>query len=201
MIEMKNVNEYILKTPLSIDDVLILHSGDKVLLNGEIYCARDATHRRMIADIKSGSELPFSLMNSTFYYAGPSPTPPGKVVGSVGPTTSSRMDQFLEYFLQRGLRSTIGKGERSSGIKKLLEKYNSVYFITCGGAAAYLSSFVVRSDLLGYEDLGAQALIRLWVRDLPLLVAYDSYGGDLFESGKIHHRRVNLIDWGSELSL
>lgn len=93
-----------------------------------------------------------------------------------------------------GLRATIGKGERSPEIKKLFEKYSSVYFITCGGAAAYLSSFVVRSDLLGYEDLGAQALIRLWVRDFPLLVAYDCYGGDLFESGKIHHRRINLIE-------
>ena len=103
------------------------------------------------------------------------------------------MDQFMEFFLQRGLRATIGKGERSSELKKLLEKYSSVYFITCGGAAAYLSSFVVRSDLLAYEELGAQALIRLWVRDLPLLVAYDCYGGDLFESGKILHRRINLL--------
>jgi fumarate hydratase subunit beta len=189
---MKNANEYILKTPLNIDDVLILHSGDRVLLNGEVYCARDATHRRMIADIRSEKPLPFPIMNSTFYYAGPSPTTPGKVFGSVGPTTSSRMDQFLEYFLQRGLRATIGKGERNPEIKKLHEKYTAVYFITCGGAAAYLSSFVVHSDLLGYEDLGAQALIRLWVRDLPLLVAYDCYGGDLFESGKIHNRRINL---------
>jgi len=191
---MKNTNEYILQTPLSIDDVLTLHNGDKVLLSGEIYCARDATHRRMIADLKLESQLPFPLMNSTFYYAGPSPAPPGKIIGSVGPTTSCRMDQFLEYFLQMGLRATIGKGERSPEIKKLFEKYSSVYFITCGGAAAYLSSFVVRSDLLGYEDLGAQALIRLWVRDFPLLVAYDCYGGDLFESGKIHHRRINLIE-------
>jgi len=190
---MKNTNEYILQTPLSIDDVLTLHNGDKVILSGEIYCARDATHRRMIADLKSELQLPFPLMNSTFYYAGPSPTPPGKVIGSVGPTTASRMDQFMEFFLQRGLRATIGKGERSSELKKLLEKYSSVYFITCGGAAAYLSSFVVRSDLLAYEELGAQALIRLWVRDLPLLVAYDCYGGDLFESGKILHRRINLL--------
>jgi len=190
---MKNTNEYILQTPLSIADVLTLHNGDKVLLSGEIYCARDATHRRMIADLKSELQLPFPLMNSTFYYAGRSPTRPGKVIGSVGPTTASRMDQFMEFFLQRGLRATIGKGERSSELKKLLEKYSSVYFITCGGAAAYLSSFVVRSDLLAYEELGAQALIRLWVRDLPLLVAYDCYGGDLFESGKILHRRINLL--------
>lgn len=194
VIGMKSTNDYILKTPLSIDDVLILHSGDRVLLNGEVFCARDATHRRLITDMKSGIPPPFPLMNSTFFYAGPSPTPPGKVFGSVGPTTSSRMDQFLEYFLQKGLRATIGKGERDSEIKKLLEKYSAVYFITCGGAAAYLSSFVVRSDLLGYEELGAQALIRLWVRDLPLLVAYDCYDGDLFESGKILHRRINLIE-------
>lgn len=97
---MKPINEYILKTPLTIDDVLILHSGDKVLLNGEVYCARDATHRRMIADIKSELEVPFPLMNSTFYYAGPSPAPPGKIIGSVGPTTSSRMDQFWNIFFK-----------------------------------------------------------------------------------------------------
>ncbi len=190
---MSDMNEYILKTPLSVDDILPLQKGDKVSLSGEIICARDATHRRMMVDIDSGKTLPFSLTNTTIYYAGPSPTPPGKIIGSIGPTTSGRMDQFMEYFLKQGVRATIGKGERSPETKKLIEKYSSVYFITCGGAAAYLSNFVVRSDVLDYEDLGAQALVRLWVIDLPLLVAYDCHGGDLFESGKICHRRIILL--------
>ena len=190
---MNIVNEYILKTPLSVDDVLLLHIGDKVSLSGDIYCARDATHHRMKENIDSGVELPISLKNITIFYAGPSPTPPGKVIGSIGPTTSSRMDQFMEYFLKQGLRATIGKGERNGEIKKLIEKYSSVYFITCGGAAAYLSSFVIHSEVIAYEDLGTQALIRLWVRDLPLLVAYDCHGGDLFESGKIQNRRIALF--------
>ena len=193
MIGMKEMNEYILKTPLSVDDVIPLRSGDKVSLSGQIYCARDITHRRMMADIDSGKSLPFSLTNMSLFYAGPSPTPPGKVTGSIGPTTSNRMDQSMEYFLRRGVRATIGKGERSSEVKKLIEKYTSVYFITCGGAAAYLSNFVVRSEILAYEDLGAQALVGLWVRDLPLLVAYDSHGNDLFESGKICHRKIIIL--------
>ncbi|BER91588.1 FumA C-terminus/TtdB family hydratase beta subunit [Thermatribacter velox] len=184
--------EFVLKTPLSVDDTRNLRVGDIVYLSGDIYVARDATHRRMLEDLKKGKELPFEVKGATIYYAGPTPTPPGKVIGSVGPTTSSRMDATVEELLKLGVRATIGKGARSEEVKKLLEKHLAVYFIACGGAGAYLAQFVLRRDVLAYEDLGAQALLRLFVRDFPLIVAYDSFGGDLFEEGKIRNRGITL---------
>lgn len=197
MVESNNLEnaknrEFILKTPLSVEDTRSLRVGDIVYLSGDIYVARDATHRRMLEDFEKGKELPFELKGAVIYYAGPTPTPPGKVIGSVGPTTSSRMDATVEELLKLGVRATIGKGARSEKVKKLLEKHFAVYFIACGGAGAYLAQFVLRRDVLAYEDLGAQALLRLFVRDFPVIVAYDSFGGDLFEEGKIHNRRVTL---------
>lgn len=196
MVKEKQVSrEFILRTPLSLEDTSMLRVGDRVFLNGEIYVARDATHRRMLEEVTQGRELPFSVYGSVIYYAGPTPPPPYEPVGSIGPTTSRRMDQYLSFFLERGLRATIGKGERGEGVKKLLERYRAVYFIACGGAGAYLSTFVLSQEVCAYEDLGAQALFRLMVRDFPLLVAYDAFGGDLFEEGKVRHRRILLYHW------
>lgn len=187
--------EFILKTPLSVEDILALRIGDRVFLNGEIYVARDATHKKMLSEVAQGKELPFPVYGSVLYYAGPTPPPPYAPVGSIGPTTSQRMDSYLAFFLERGLRATIGKGERKEEVKKLLEKYKAVYFIACGGAGAYLATFVVSWEIVAYEDLGAQALFRLVVKDFPLLVAYDAFGGDLFEEGKIRYRRIFLYHW------
>ncbi|MBC7218036.1 MAG: fumarate hydratase C-terminal domain-containing protein [Candidatus Caldatribacterium sp.] len=187
--------EFILKTPLGIEDTLALRVGDRVFLSGELYVARDATHRRMLEEAAQGKELPFPVHGAVLYYAGPTPAPPYEPVGSIGPTTSRRMDPYLSFFLERGLRATIGKGERGEEVKKLLEKHKAVYFIACGGAGAYLATFVVSQEILAYEDLGAQALFRLVVKDFPLLVAYDAFGGDLFEEGKIRHRKIFLYHW------
>lgn len=184
--------EFILKTPLGVEDILALRVGDRVFLSGELYVARDATHRRMLSEVAQGKELPFPIRGAVLYYAGPTPPPPHEPVGSIGPTTSRRMDPYLAFFLERGLRATIGKGERGEEVKQLLEKYKAVYFIACGGAGAYLSTFVVSQEVLAYEDLGAQALFRLLVKDFPLMVAYDAFGGDLFEEGKIRYRRILL---------
>ncbi len=170
----------------------MLEIGDTVALSGEIYVARDATHRRMLEDWRKGKELPTPLLGSVIYYAGPTPTPPQQIVGSVGPTTSRRMDRYMAFLLEQGVRATIGKGERSAEVKELCAKKKAVYFIACGGAGAYLASFVMKKEICAYEDLGAQALLRLWVRDFPLVVAYDTRGGDLFEQGRSAFRQVTF---------
>jgi len=191
---MEERKEIILKTPLSVEEVKPLRAGDKIYLNGIIYVARDLTHQRLIEDLEAGKELPFSLSGSVIYYAGPTPARRGEIIGSIGPTTSSRMDKYLEYFLQRGLRATIGKGERKEEVKELLEKYGAVYLLACGGAGAYLSTFVVEKEILAYQDLGAQALLRLKVKQFPLVVAYDTQGGDIFEQGRIKYRDIALYN-------
>ncbi|HOQ67054.1 MAG TPA: FumA C-terminus/TtdB family hydratase beta subunit [Candidatus Atribacteria bacterium] len=191
---MEERKEIILKTPLSVEEVQPLRAGDKIYLNGVIYAARDLTHQRLIEDLEAGKELPFSLSGSVIYYAGPTPARRGEIIGSIGPTTSSRMDKYLEYFLQRGLRATIGKGERKEEVKELLEKYGAVYLLACGGAGAYLSTFVVEKEILAYQDLGAQALLRLKVKQFPLVVAYDTQGGDIFEQGRIKYRDIALYN-------
>ncbi|MGQ9472985.1 MAG: FumA C-terminus/TtdB family hydratase beta subunit [Candidatus Caldatribacteriaceae bacterium] len=181
--------EFVLKTPLGIEEIMALRVGDFVILSGELYVARDATHRRMIAAWEKGEKIPVDLSGSVIYYAGPTPTPPHEVIGSIGPTTSCRMDRYLSYFLERGVRATIGKGRRSEEVKKLGEKWKAVYFIACGGAGAYLSRFVTKKEVRAYGDLGAQALMRIWIRDFPLFVAYDVHGGDIFEEGRIAFRK------------
>lgn len=184
------LREFVLKTPLEVAEIMALRAGDLVVLSGELYVARDATHRRMVTAWGQGEKLPVNLSGGVIYYAGPTPTPPHEIIGSIGPTTSCRMDRYLPYFLARGVRATIGKGKRSEEAKKLGEKWKAVYFIACGGAGAYLSSFVTKKEICAYEDLGAQALLRIWVRDFPLLVAYDVHGGDIFEEGKTTFRRT-----------
>jgi len=182
--------EFVLKTPLGVEEVMMLRAGDTLFLSGEFYVARDATHRRMVEAWERGEELPVRLSGSVLYYAGPTPTPPRRVVGSIGPTTSSRMDRYLPWVLAQGIRATIGKGARSEEAKKLGEKFKAIYCVACGGAGAYLADFVLEKEICAYEDLGAQALLRIVVRDFPVLVAYDVYGGDLFEEGKTAFRKV-----------
>jgi len=171
-----------LNTPLTEEKIKNLRAGDAVYLNGTILGARDAAHTRFIKSIASQEKLPVNLKNSTIFYVGPSPAPPGGKSGSIGPTTSARMDKLTEPLLKKGLKATIGKGSRSDNLKKLLKKYKSVYFITIGGIAAYLSTKVKNIKTVAYRDLGAEAVFEIEVSDLPLFVAYDIYGGDIFES-------------------
>ena len=172
---------YRLKTPLNTDDIKKLKSGDMVYLSGTIYGARDAAHKRMLKAIDEGGCLPIDLKDIVIFYVGPSPTPPGKNSGSVGPTTSARMDGITEPLLARGVKAMIGKGARSAGLKKMLPVYGAVYFIAIGGIASYLSSRVKDIEVVAYDDLGAEAIHKIEVKDFPLFVAYDVYGGDIFE--------------------
>lgn len=177
-----NTNTHRLSTPLTGEKIKKLKAGDMVYLSGTIYGARDAAHSRITDSIKDGKRLPIDLKDNTIFYVGPSPTPPGKKSGSIGPTTSARMDNLTEPLLKKGLRAMIGKGRRSKRIKELMQKYRSVYLVSIGGISAYLSTKVEEIKTTAYSDLGAEAVYKIKVKDFPLFVAYDIYGGDIFDS-------------------
>ncbi|MBU1888047.1 MAG: FumA C-terminus/TtdB family hydratase beta subunit [Candidatus Omnitrophica bacterium] len=157
--------------PLTKQIISDLKPGEEVLLTGSILTARDAAHKRLIGALKSGKKLPVSIKGETIYYTGPTPTRPGKVIGSCGPTTSSRMDGFTPILLKHGLLGMIGKGERSVEVKKAIKKAGAVYFVTIGGAGAYLSEKVKESEIIAHEDLGTEAIRRLVIKDFPVIVS------------------------------
>ena len=166
--------------PLSRETVLSLHAGDQVLLSGTIYTARDAAHARFCAALDAGDPLPVDLRGQTVFYAGPTPAPPGKPIGSVGPTTSGRMDPYTPRLLQYGVNALIGKGERGRSVTDALGENGAVYFTAIGGCAAYMASCVQSCHVVAYEDLGTESVKCLTVRDLPLTVAADAFGGDAY---------------------
>jgi len=180
-------------TPPLNDEVLeSLRVGEKVLITGRIYTARDAAHKRFVDAINQGQPLPVDLRGQIIYYVGPTPAKPGHVIGSAGPTTSIRMDAYMEPLLKAGLKATIGKGYRSWGVVEMLKKYKAVYFVATGGAGALLSKKIKKAEVVAYEDLGPEAVYELTVEDFPVIVANDVYGGDLFEEGVKKHREITL---------
>ncbi len=178
-----------IETPLADDRIGTLRAGDKVLLSGFIYTARDAAHKRFSETIASGGELPFDITGQVIYYCGPAPAPPGSVIGSCGPTTSSRMDSYAPGLISLGLKGMIGKGKRSEAVKNALKEHKAVYFGATGGAGALLARTVVAADVIAYEDLGPEAVVRLKVKDMPLFVINDIFGNDLYEAGTERYRR------------
>ena len=178
-----------LNTPLDQDKLAELEAGDKVFLSGEIYTARDAAHKRLVALLEEGKELPFDLKGAVIYYVGPAPARPGQVMNSAGPTTSYRMDVFTPLLLRSGLRGTIGKGPRSQEVRDAMVKHGGVYFAAVGGAAAGIASSVKEAEIIAYEDLGPEAIRRLVVERMPLFVVNDTKGNDLFEEGVKKYRR------------
>lgn len=176
--------EYRLNVPVTnLDDIKKLRAGDVVYISGVIYTARDAAHKRFVELIEKGEQLPIDIVNGAIYYVGPTPARPGRVIGSAGPTSSYRMDPYSEAMMQQGLKIMIGKGSRSEEYKECLKKYGCVYLSTIGGAAASISEAIKECELVTYEDLGAEAVRRLVVKDFYTIVTYDSYGNDLFEEG------------------
>nr|WP_244156293.1 FumA C-terminus/TtdB family hydratase beta subunit [Desulfonatronospira thiodismutans] len=169
-----------MSTPLQEEDVLHLRTGDKVLLSGHIYTARDAAHKRLLQDLDQGIEPPFNLQGAVVYYVGPTPAPPGRVIGSAGPTTSSRMDAYTPRMHQLGVRATIGKGRRSQEVRRVLQEQKAVYLGATGGAGALLSRCITGSRVLAFEELGTEAIRELEVLDFPLLVVNDAFGGELY---------------------
>jgi fumarate hydratase subunit beta len=180
-----------LRTPLSEADVLSLKAGDRVRISGVIYTARDAAHARLAPLVEKGEKLPIDVKGQIIYYTGPSPARPGGVIGSVGPTTASRMDKFTPALLALGLKGTIGKGYRGQPVKDALKEHKAVYFGSIGGAGAVLSEFVKKAEVVAYEDLGTEAIRRLEVDGFPAIVLYDCHGGDLYQEGQKVYARDN----------
>jgi fumarate hydratase subunit beta len=177
-------------TPLSDEVISSLRAGDQVLISGILYTARDAAHKRLVEALEGGQELPFDLQGQTLYYVGPTPAPPGRVIGSAGPTTSGRMDSFTPRLLAAGLKGMIGKGSRSPQVREAIKKHRAIYFAAIGGAGALIARSIKGVEMVAYEDLGPEAIRRLTVEDLPAIVVNDIYGGDLYEEGKARYRRA-----------
>jgi fumarate hydratase subunit beta len=176
--------------PLTDDVIEELRCGDSVLLTGVMYVARDAAHRRMVESIDNGEPLPFDIRGQIIYYMGPSPAPPGKVIGSAGPTTSGRMDKYTPKLIERGLKGMIGKGMRSQSVKEAILKFKAVYFGAVGGAGAVISRSIKKSEIVAYDDLGAEAVRKIEVEDFPAIVVNDIHGADLYEDGKAAYRKA-----------
>jgi len=172
-----------LNTPLSTDELKTLRSGDRVFLNGVIYSARDAAHQRLVRLLAENKPLPFDLNGQVIYYMGPSPPKPGQALGAAGPTTSYRMDAYAPELMARGLKGMIGKGARSQAVIDAIQKYRAVYFAAIGGAGALVSKRITSAEIIAYPELGAEAIRRLEVKDFPVFVANDIYGGDLYAEG------------------
>jgi fumarate hydratase subunit beta len=174
--------------PLTDATLSALHAGDEVEISGEVFVARDAAHRRFNETLDRGESLPFEIKGQIIYYMGPTPAPEGRPIGSAGPTTSGRMDVYTPRLLALGLKGMIGKGNRSATVRAAIQQYRAVYFVAIGGAGALLSQFVHTSEIVAFEELGAEAVRRLRVERLPAIVGNDIYGGDVFELGKQAYR-------------
>ena len=175
--------------PLTRELARTLKAGDSVLLTGTIYTSRDAGHKRMCETLARGEKLPFDPTDATIYYVGPTPAKPGQVIGSAGPTTSGRMDAYTPTLMRAGARGMIGKGARLPEVVEAMKECDGVYFGAIGGAGALLAKCIKSAELIAYEDLGAEALRRLYVEDMPLVVIIDCEGNNLYESGRAAYLR------------
>jgi len=178
-----------IETPLDKSLVEELHAGDRVLLSGTVYTARDAAHERMVEGLAQGNPLPFDPRGAVIYYCGPTRPRPGRVIGSAGPTTSSRMDGYVEPLLQKGVKGFIGKGDRSPQVAEHLAEYKAIYFAAVGGLGALLSLRVTSSEVIAYPELGPEAIYRLEIRDFPAVVALDTYRGELYRQAVDRYRK------------
>ena len=172
-----------IETPLTPEVAKTLRAGDEVFLSGTIYTARDAAHKRLVEALDRGEAPPIPLQDAILYYVGPTPAKPGQVIGSAGPTTSTRMDAYAPRLMAEGVRGMLGKGRRSAEVIERMKAHGAVYFGAIGGAAALLAKCIVASEIVCYEDLGAEAIRRLTVQDFPATVVIDAYGENLYEIG------------------
>ncbi len=174
--------------PLDGKTIADIKAGDNLLLSGVLYVARDAAHKKIAEALERDEPLPFDIRGQTIYYMGPSPSPPGRVIGSAGPTTSARMDAYTPRLIAAGLKGTIGKGARSREVKEALKKHKAVYMAAVGGVGALLSKSIIKSEVIAYPELGPEAVLKIEVRDFPVTVINDVHGGDLYEEGRRKYR-------------
>jgi len=175
-------------TPLKKSEILSLKAGDRVLLQGMIYTARDAAHRRLVELLRGGKDLPIDLNGQVIYYTGPAPARPGEVIGAAGPTTAYRMDPFTIPLMESGLKGMIGKGDRGEVVIDGIKKHGAVYFAATGGAALLYSRAIRKAVVAAYPDLGTEAILRLEVKDFPVVVAIDCLGHNLYQEGVERYR-------------
>jgi fumarate hydratase subunit beta len=185
-----------IQTPVTDDIITKLKAGDHVLITGMIYTGRDMAHKYMVEGHQKGEKLPFDIRGQILYYTGPTPAPPGRPIGSAGPTTSYRMDKYAPYLLELGLKGMIGKGPRGQEVKDAIKKHKAVYFAAIGGAGALISKAIHKAELIAYPELGTEAVMRLEVEDFPAVVVNDVYGGDLYRMGVEKYK--SLGDVGDE---
>lgn len=171
-----------IQTPITEEVTKDLKAGDYVYISGTIYVARDAAHKRMMEALERGEELPINIQDATIYYMGPSPAREGRPIGSAGPTTATRMDKYAPTLLDLGEKAMIGKGKRSPQVMEAIVRNKAVYFAAVGGAGALLSKCIVKSETVCYEDLGAEAILKILIEDFPAIVVADRYGNNLYET-------------------
>ena len=174
--------------PLTDETLKDLHAGDNLLLTGVMYAGRDAVHKRLIEALDQSKPLPLDFKGQTIYFMGPTPARPGRPIGAAGPTTSGRMDSYSPRLIAQGLKGMVGKGVRSQAVKDAMKKHKAVYLAAVGGAGALISNSIKKAEVVAYENLGAEALLRLEVEDFPVTVINDIYGGDLYQEGKTKYR-------------
>ena len=179
-----------IKAPMTVSDVESLRIGDNVFITGVLYTARDAAHKRLVELLEKGEKLPFDPEGAVIYYVGPTPAPPGKPIGSAGPTTSYRMDSYSPRLIEEGVRASIGKGERNASVVESMKKHKAVYFAALGGGAALIAQSIKKADIIAFEDLGAEAVRRIEVVDFPCIVAQDCYGGNMYAEGIKKYRKL-----------
>jgi len=178
-----------IKTPVSDKDVEVLRAGDRAILDGTIYTARDEAHRRLADLLRNSGDLPFELEGQVIYYVGPTPARPGRPIGSAGPTTSYRMDPYTPELIAHGLKGMIGKGKRSSAVKNAIKKYKAIYFAALGGAGALISRSILSARVIAFPELGPEAIYQMEVKEMRLMVINDIYGGDLYIDSLQKYRR------------
>ena len=179
--------------PLTDAAIEKLHAGDRVVITGVIYTARDRAHQYMVEQHKHGRKLPFNLTGQILYYTGPTPTPPGRTIGSAGPTTSYRMDRYTIPLLDQGLKGMIGKGPRGKDVKDAIMRHKAVYFVTIGGAGALISKAIKKAEVFAFAELGAEAVMRLEIQDFPAIVVNDAYGEDLYRIGAEQYKEITDV--------
>lgn len=185
-------------TPLSAAEARTLRCGEQVLISGTIYTARDAAHKRLVELAAAGKPLPLPVKDSIIYYVGPAPAKPGQVIGSAGPTTSYRMDAYAPTLLDMGLTGMIGKGKRGDNVVEAMKRNGAVYFCAIGGAGALLARCIKKAEVIAYDDLGAEAIRRLEVEDLPVIVTIDSEGRNLYVQGREEYLRQRDVQQKTE---
>lgn len=183
---------YDLTTEQLAEKASVLRAGDTVSLTGTIYTARDAAHKRIVAAMEAGEPLPFALEGAAIYYAGPTPAKPGQVIGSVGPTTSGRMDPFAPRLLDAGLKCMIGKGARNAAVAEAMERNGAVYMVAIGGAGALIAGAVKSLEVIAYDELGCESVKRLQVENFPAIVSMDAVGGNLYQTGMQQWRHTEV---------